>query len=161
MVLAAGQRRVARAARRGRSSPWPTMPWNLQPLDALDQVVGELARLDELEERAARVEGAHDDRRENSVPSSGRRRCAAVLGDHAVDRRSSRISAPNDSAARASTWVKPPLPPLWNAHEPRLAVVLAHLVEEQHQPGAGRHRADLRADDARGGVVALDGSCSK
>ena len=31
---------------------------------------------------------------------------------------SSRISAPNASAARASTWVKPPLPPLWKAHVP-------------------------------------------
>ena len=30
-----------------------------------------------------------------------------------------RISAPYAVAARASTWVKPPLPPLWNAHEPR------------------------------------------
>ena len=30
------------------------------------------------------------------------------------------ISAPNDWAARASTCVKPPLPPLWNAHDPRL-----------------------------------------
>ena len=27
-------------------------------------------------------------------------------------------------------------------------VVLAHLVEQQHQPGARRHRADLVADDA-------------
>ena len=68
----------------------------------------------------------------------------------------SRISAPYASAARASTWVKPPLPPLWNAHEPEVAVVLAHLVEQQHQPGAGRHRPDLGADDARGGVEALD-----
>ena len=31
---------------------------------------------------------------------------------------SRRISAPNDCAARASTWVKPPLPPLWNAQAP-------------------------------------------
>ena len=31
----------------------------------------------------------------------------------------SRISAPYADAARESTWVKPPLPPLWNAHEPR------------------------------------------
>ena len=31
---------------------------------------------------------------------------------------SSRISTPNDSAARASTWVNPPLPRLWNAHAP-------------------------------------------
>ena len=37
----------------------------------------------------------------------------------AVTGEPSRISAPNASAARASTWVKPPLPPLWNAHEPR------------------------------------------
>ena len=34
--------------------------------------------------------------------------------------------------------------------------MLAHLVEEQHQPGARRHRPDLGADDARRGVVALD-----
>ena len=32
---------------------------------------------------------------------------------------SSRISAPYASAARASTCVKPPLPPLWKAQEPR------------------------------------------
>ena len=31
----------------------------------------------------------------------------------------SRISAPNAEAARASTCVKPPLPPLWKAQEPR------------------------------------------
>ena len=31
---------------------------------------------------------------------------------------SSRISAPNERAARASTCVKPPLPPLWNAQAP-------------------------------------------
>ena len=32
---------------------------------------------------------------------------------------STTISAPNARAARASTWVNPPLPPLWNAHEPK------------------------------------------
>ena len=37
-----------------------------------------------------------------------------------------------------------------------VAVVLAHLVEQQHQARAGRHRADLGADDRRRGVVALD-----
>ena len=37
-----------------------------------------------------------------------------------------------------------------------VAVVLAHLVEQQHQAGAGRHRPDLRADDRGGGVEALD-----
>ena len=31
---------------------------------------------------------------------------------------SSLISAPNDSAARARTWVNPPLPPLWKAQAP-------------------------------------------
>ena len=31
---------------------------------------------------------------------------------------SSTISAPNDRAARARTWVNPPLPPLWKAHAP-------------------------------------------
>ena len=36
----------------------------------------------------------------------------------AVTAESRRISAPKDSAARASTWVNPPLPPLWNAQVP-------------------------------------------
>ena len=31
---------------------------------------------------------------------------------------SSTISAPNERAARASTWVNPPLPRLWKAHAP-------------------------------------------
>jgi hypothetical protein len=31
---------------------------------------------------------------------------------------SSLISAPNEAAARARTWVNPPLPPLWKAHAP-------------------------------------------
>ena len=31
----------------------------------------------------------------------------------------SRISAPKAWAARASTWVKPPLPPLWNDQAPK------------------------------------------
>ena len=43
----------------------------------------------------------------------------AVLGEHVADGASSRISAPYASAARASTWVNPPLPPLWKAQEPR------------------------------------------
>jgi hypothetical protein len=34
---------------------------------------------------------------------------------------SSTISAPNERAARASTWVNPPLPPLWKAHAPNSA----------------------------------------
>ena len=37
-----------------------------------------------------------------------------------------------------------------------MAVVLAHRVEEQHQAGALRHRADLGADDARRREVALE-----
>ena len=31
----------------------------------------------------------------------------------------SRISAPKDCAARARTWVNPPLPPLWNDQAPK------------------------------------------
>ena len=66
------------------------------------------------------------------------------------------ISAPYACAARASTWVKPPLPPLWKRPRAEVAVVLTHRVEQQHQAGALRHRADLGADDARRGQVALE-----
>ena len=68
---------------------------------------------------------------------------------------SSTISAPNDCAARASTWVNPPLPPLVEGPRAELAVVLADRVVEQHQPGALRVRPDLGPDDARRGEVAL------
>ena len=56
---------------------------------------------------------------ENSVPSvraTPTARPSFVITESTGD--SNRISAPNDQAARASTWVNPPLPPLWNDQVP-------------------------------------------
>ena len=49
----------------------------------------------------------------------------------------SRISAPYACAARASTWVKPPLPPLWNAHEPRWPSCSPILWKSSTRPEPG------------------------
>ncbi len=66
------------------------------------------------------------------------------------------ISAPKAWAARASTWVKPPLPPLWNAHEPKWPSCSPIEWNSRTRPGPLRHRADLGADDAGRGEVALE-----
>ena len=68
----------------------------------------------------------------------------------------SMISAPYACAARASTWVNPPLPPLWNDQAPKCPSCSPERVVEQHQPGALGHRSDLGAGDPRGGDVALE-----
>ena len=67
-----------------------------------------------------------------------------------------RISAPNDSAARASTWVKPPFPPLWKAHVPNSPSCSPREWKSSTSPRALRARPDLRADDRRRGQVALE-----
>ena len=55
-----------------------------------------------------------------SVPST---RATPVARPPVVSTRSTSapvtISAPKAWAARARTWVNPPLPPLWNDHDPR------------------------------------------
>ena len=72
----------------------------------------------------------------------------AVLGDHVVDRapragrRAERLGRPLQHLGEAAVAA------LVEAPGAVVAVLLAHQVEEQHQPGALRHRADLVADDA-------------
>ena len=63
---------------------------------------------------------------------------------------------PKPCAARARTWVKPPLPPLVEGPRPELAVVLAERVVEQHEARSLRARADLGPDDRRRREVALE-----
>ena len=93
----------------------------------------------------------------NSVPSSRTTPDgAATLGQHRRDRgtqpdlRAVRRRGPTEDLREAAVAA------LVERPRAEVAVVLAHLVEQQHQPRAGRHRADLRADDRGGRVVALD-----
>ena len=82
--------------------------------------LGQLARVDQLGEGPPGVERADDDvgvelgavgqRDADALPS-----LVITASTGGVEQ----ISAPKACAARASTWVKPPLPPLWNAHDPK------------------------------------------
>ena len=66
-----------------------------------------------------------------SVPSSSATPTARppfVMTSTTGDSRT--ISAPNERAARARTWVNPPLPRLWKAWPPEFPVVLADEVIE-------------------------------
>ena len=118
---------------------------------------GSAARVDQLEEGTPRVERRDHDRGAELgavLERDADRR--PVLLEHRGDRRlepdlgAERLGGPRQHLGEAAVAA------LVERPRAEVAVVLAHLVEEQHQPGAGRHRPDLRADDARGGVEALD-----
>ena len=128
-----------------------------EPLDRLDQVGRQLARLDELEERPARVERADDDRRVELGPvGQGDAGRLAVLRDHVVDRRlepdlhPERLGGPGEDLGEAA------IAALVERPGPHLAVVLAEDVVQQDEPRALRVRPDLRPDDRRRGEVALE-----
>ena len=94
----------------------------------------------------------------NSVPSSSATptaRPSLVItrstGDVEPDLGAERLRGPGEHLGEAAVAA------LVERPRAEVAVVLAHLVEQQHQPGARRHRADLGADDAGRRVVALDG----
>ena len=150
------------AGYRGRPSraklTFADVPWNLHPVDVLHQVAGQLARLDQLGERAPRVERAdHDVGALSSVPSASATptaRPSLVItestGGVEQDLGAVRLRGPGEHLGEAAVAALVERP---GAEVP---VVLAHRVEEQHQAGALRHRADLGADDARRGDVALE-----
>ena len=107
------------AARRGRSSPSTTCPGS--------GTAGCSRRGRRAARAGRRARGTCAAGRARSRPCRRRTRCRrrgrrrspgrpCVMTESTGD--SSRISAPNACAARASTWVNPPLPPLWNAHAP-------------------------------------------
>ncbi len=54
-----------------------------------------------------------------------------------LTRAPNRISAPCASAARATTCVNPPLPPLWNAHDPRCPSCSPILWNSSTRPEPG------------------------
>ena len=128
-----------------------------EALDVLDQVVRQLARLDELEERAAWVE-----RRDDGVGVElravleGDPGGPTVPGDDVRDRRlqadlgAERLGRPGEDLG------EPAVALLVERPRAELAVVLADRVVEQDEAGALRARPDLRADDARRGEIALE-----
>ena len=61
LVGAVAERWVASASRRGRSSPSALVPLNWNRSMLVDQVVGQLARVDQLGEGLSGVERADDD----------------------------------------------------------------------------------------------------
>ena len=131
-------------------------PLEPEALDVLDQVVGQLARVDELEEGPPRVEGA--DHGVGVVLRPVRERDArrpAVLRDDGLDRRlqddlgAIRLGGPGQHLG------EPAVALLVEGPRPEHAVVLPDRVVQQHEPRALRARPDLRADDARRGEVAL------
>ena len=128
-----------------------------EPPDRLDEVRRQLARLDQLEERPARIERRDDDRRvELGAVGQGHAGRPPVPGDDPLDRRlepdlgPERLGRPRQDLGEAA------VAPLVERPRPHLAVVLAEDVIEQDQPGALRVRPDLGADDARRGEVALE-----
>ena len=129
-----------------------------EALDVLDEVVRQLARVDELEERAPRVERADDG--VGVVLRAVRERDAgrpAVLGDDRSRPANSRmISAPNDCGGARQHLGEPAVALLVEGPRAELAVVLADRVVEQHEPRALRPRPDLGPDDARRREIALE-----
>jgi hypothetical protein len=128
------------------------------PLDVVHQVGRQLARVQQVEERTTGVEGRHHDRRPQlGAVVEGDADGTAVPGEHGVDPgaepdlRAVRLGRPGEDLGEATVAALVERP---GAEVP---VVLAHLVEQQHQSGTGRHRPDLRADDAGRRVEALDG----
>ena len=119
---------------------------------------GRSLRLDELEERAPRVESGYHDRRANLVAvrehHAGR---AAVPDDHAFDVRvRADLRAEARAAALAIDSLIAPVPPFWKAPGAERAVDLAHVVMQQHVRRARRARAEERADDAARGLGRLE-----
>jgi hypothetical protein len=125
--------------------------------DGLDEVVGQLARLDELEERAARVEGAdHGVGVELGAVGQGDARGPAVLRDDRRDRRLEADLGPERLRRAGEHLGEAAVALLVERPGAELPVVLAQRVVEQHEAGALRARPDLGADDARAGQVALE-----
>ena len=127
------------------------------PLDVVDEVRGQLAGVDEVEERAPRVErGDHHRGPELGAVLEGDPDGPALAGEHRADRRAEPDLRAEGLGGPGQHLGEPAVAALVERPRAEVAVVLAHLVEQQHQPGARRHRADLGADDAGGGVEALD-----
>ena len=140
-VLAARQRRVLRQTVEGEVDLGRDA-LELEAPDVLDQVVGQLARLDELEEGAARVQGAaRRCRRWNSVPSAratpvARPFCVMTGRDRRLqaDLGAERLGGARQHLGEAAVAA------LVEGPGAELAVVLAHRVVEQHEAGALRAR---------------------
>ena len=127
------------------------------PLDAVDQLAGQLVGLDQLEEGAPRVEGGDDYRgTELGAVLEHHAAAAALLGEHRGDRGGEADLGAERRGGAGEHLGEAAVAALVERPRAEVAVVLAHLVEEQDEPGAGRHRPDLRADDAGAGVEALD-----
>ena len=155
-VLAARQRRVLgqpiqREVDLGRHAP------ELEAPDVLDQVVGQLARLDQFEEGAARVQGAHDHAGVKlGAVRKGHAGGSTVLRDDALDRRlQADLGAERLRRARQHLG-ELAVAALVEGPGAGLAVVLAKRVEEQHEAGPLRARPHLRPDDARAREVPLE-----
>ena len=90
-----------------------------EPRDGLDEVGRQFAWVDELQEGATWVERAHDGVRVVlGTVLEGDADRLAVACDDLRDGRLEDDLGPEPCAARARTWVKPPLPPLWKAQAP-------------------------------------------
>ena len=128
-----------------------------EALDVLDEVGRQLARVDELEERAPRVERGDDDLGEvlRAVLQLDAGRPAA-RGDDPFDRRFEHDLRPERLGGPGQDLGEAAVATLVEGPRPELAVVLAERVVEQDQPRALRARPDLGPDDARRGEVALD-----
>ncbi len=125
--------------------------------DGVDEVGGQLARLDQLHERASWVERGDDDRRHELGPVDERDADRpTVPGDDPVDGRlepdlrALRHGGSRQDLREAAVAALVERP---GAH---LAIVLAEDVVEQDEAGTLRVGADLGADDARRGEVALE-----
>ena len=123
----------------------------------LDQVVGQLARVDQVEEGAARIERAdHDVGRELGTIGQGHAGRPAVIGQHPVDRRLEPDLGAEGLGGTRQDLGEPAVAALVEGPRAELAVVLAERVEEQDQARALRARADLGADDPRRRQVSLE-----
>ena len=119
--------------------------------------VGQIGRIDELRERAARIERAdHDLGLQLGAVLQRHAGGATVVVDDVTDRgvgddlgaERLRGACQHLREAAVATLVERP--------RTEVAVVLAEVVEQQHQTRALRARADLAADDARRREPALD-----
>ena len=128
----------------------PDEPRNLIALDALDELVRQLLRAHQRQERQARVDARGHDVAVDLVAvlehDAARRR--SLRTTIRATRRSVRISTPASRAARRSRSEIAPVPPRGEAPRAERAVDLAHVVVQQHVGRAGRAHAEERADDA-------------
>ena len=124
--------------------------------DVLDEVSGQLTRLDQLRERASRVERRDDHRgQELGAVGEGDAGRQTVPGDDVIDGgvepdlRTQRLGGPREDLREAAvaTLVERPC-----AH---LAIMLTEDVVQQDEPRTLGIGPDLGADDARRGQVAL------